>query len=128
MRSFPYGQAQVAVYPSLATLGFQAARKAAEIIEAAVARRGKARIIVATGNSQLDFIGALVEQKEITWPRVEMFHMDEYIGLPPQHPASFRLWIKTRVENKVPVAAANYISGDAPDVAAEIARIAAIFA
>jgi len=128
MRSFPCGQTQVAVYPSRATLGFQAARKAAEIIQAAVARRGRARIIVATGNSQLDLIGALVEQREITWRRVEMFHMDEYIGLPPQHPASFRLWIKTRVEDKVPLAEANYIFGDAPDVEAEIARYSALLA
>ena len=128
MRSFPCGQAQVAVYPSRATLGLQAARKAAEIIQAAVARRGRARIIVATGNSQLDFIGALVEQKEITWPRVEMFHMDEYIGLPPQHPASFRLWLKTRVEEKAPLAEANYICGDAPDMEAEIARYSALLA
>ena len=57
-----------------------------------------------------------------------MFHMDEYIGLPAQHPASFRLWIKTRVEDQVPLAAANYIHGDAPDVDAEIARYSALLA
>jgi glucosamine-6-phosphate deaminase len=128
MRRFTCGKAQVSVYPSRAALGLQAAKKAAEIIQAAVAKRGRARIIVATGNSQLDFISALVEQKEIAWPRVEMFHMDEYIGLPPQHPASFRLWLKTRVEDKVPLAEANYICADAPDVKAEIARYSALLA
>jgi glucosamine-6-phosphate deaminase len=128
MRSFTCGKAQVAICPSRATLGLHAARKAAEIIQAAVAKRGRARIIVATGNSQLDFIGALVEQEEIAWPRVEMFHMDEYIGLPPQHPASFRLWLKTRVEDKLLLAEANYICGDAPDVEAEIARYSALLA
>src|SRR5215831_15859661 len=102
MKTFDCGKAHVSIYPSRTEMGRDAARKAAEIIQAAVARRGRARIIVATGNSQLDFIGALVEQKEITWPRVEMFHMDEYIGLPPQHPASFRLWLKTRVEDRAP--------------------------
>jgi len=54
--------------------------------------------------------------------------MDEYIGLPAQHPASFRLWIKTRVEDKIPLAVANYIHGDAPDVNAEIARYSALLA
>jgi glucosamine-6-phosphate deaminase len=54
-----------------------------------------------------------------------MFHMDEYIGLAPQHPASFRLWIKTRLQDKVPLAVANYIEGDAPDIQAEIARYSA---
>jgi glucosamine-6-phosphate deaminase len=76
----------------------------------------------------MDFIGALVEQEEIAWPRVEMFHMDEYVGLSAQHPASFRLWIKNRVEDKVPLAGANYIAGDAPDTAAEIARYSALLA
>jgi glucosamine-6-phosphate deaminase len=128
LKSFNCGKAHVSAYPSRAVMGLHAARKAAEIIQAAVERRGRARIIVATGNSQLDFIAALVEQPEIDWPRVEMFHMDEYVGLSPQHPASFRLWIKTRVEDKVPLASANYIGGDAPNVEAEIARYSALLA
>ena len=52
----------------------------------------------------------------------------EDIGLPPQHPASFRLWLKTRVEEKAPLAEANYICGDAPDMEAEIARYSALLA
>jgi len=128
LKSFNCGMARVLVYPSRTSLGLHAATKAAENIQAAVTQRGRARIIVATGNSQLDFIGALVEQKEIDWPQVEMFHMDEFISLPAQHPASFRLWLKTRVEDKVPLAEANYICGDAPDVEAEIARYSALVA
>jgi glucosamine-6-phosphate deaminase len=128
MRSFNCGKANISVYPSRTTLGLHAARKAAEMIQTAVAQRGRARIIVATGNSQLDFISALVEQKDIAWPRVEMFHMDEYIGLPAQHPASFRLWLKTRLEDKVPLAETHYICGDAPDAEAEIARYSTLLA
>ena len=128
MKTFDCGKAHVSVHPSRTEMGRDAARKAAEIIQSAIARRGRARIIVATGNSQLDFIGALVEHKEVAWPQVEMFHMDEYIGLPAQHPASFRLWIKTRVGDQVPLAVANYIHGDAPDVDAEIARYSALLA
>src|SRR5262245_54154215 len=95
-----YGDAAVSVYSSRAALGLDAARKAAEIIRKAIEQRGRARIMVATGNSQLDFIQALAEIDGIRWPLVEMFHMDEYVGLSAQHPASFRLWIKRRLEDK----------------------------
>jgi len=60
MKSFDCGKAHVFVHPSRTEMGRDAARKAAEIIQSAIARRGRARIIVATGNSQLDFISALV--------------------------------------------------------------------
>ena len=112
MRRFTCGKAQVSVYPSRAALGLQAAKKAAEIIQAAVAKRGKARIIVATGNSQLDFISALVEQKEIAWPRVEMFHMDEYIGLPITHPGSFRRMLLEQLINKTGIIHYHLLDGD----------------
>jgi glucosamine-6-phosphate deaminase len=128
LKSFNCGKAQVSICPSRTALGLHAAGRAAEIIQAAVTQRGRARVIFATGNSQLDFIAALVEQKDIAWPRVELFHMDEYIGLPAQHPASFRLWLKTRVEDKIPLAEANYIRGDAPDVEAEVGRYSALLA
>jgi len=120
------GEARVSISPNRTAMGVRAAGKAAEIIQAAITLRGRARIVVATGNSQLDFIGALVQQKEVAWPRVEMFHMDEYVGLAAHHPASFRLWIKTRLEDRVPLAQANYICGDTPDVEAEIVRYSAL--
>jgi glucosamine-6-phosphate deaminase len=69
-----------------------------------------------------------VEVNGIEWQLVEMFHMDEYVGLSAQHPASFRLWIKRRLEDKVPLGAANYIRGDAQDIPAEIARYSALLA
>ncbi|MGP8245856.1 MAG: glucosamine-6-phosphate deaminase [Bryobacteraceae bacterium] len=128
LRKFACGKSQVSVYPSRTLLGLYAARKAAEITQAAIEKRGRARIIVATGNSQVDFITALVGHSEVSWSRVELFHMDEYVGLPAQHPASFRFWIQTRVEKKFPLAAANYIHGDAPDVDAEIARYSSLLA
>jgi glucosamine-6-phosphate deaminase len=123
-----YDKAEVLVCPSREALGAAAARAAAGIIRSAIEKRNRARIMVATGNSQLDFIKALVEMPGIEWPRVEMFHMDEYVGISAQHPASFRLWIKQRVEDRVPLAAANYIGGDAPDTAAEVARYSNLLA
>jgi glucosamine-6-phosphate deaminase len=70
-----------------------AARHAAASIQAAIERRGKARIVAATGASQLEFLSALSALPGIAWPRVELFHLDEYVGIPPTHPASFRRYL-----------------------------------
>src|SRR5580698_5528835 len=59
----------------------------------AINMRGQARIVVATGASQLEFLAALTRTEDIEWQRVEMFHLDEYIGLPMTHPASFRKYL-----------------------------------
>ncbi len=123
---YSYGSASVEVYPNGAALGEAAAKDAAEIIRAAIARNGRARIIVATGNSQLALIGALARRKDIDWKSVEVFHMDEYIRISPDHPSSFRYWIRTRLEAKVHPAKVHYLQGDASDVDGEIARYAGL--
>jgi glucosamine-6-phosphate deaminase len=74
-----------------------AARDAADRIGAALAARGHARIIAATGASQIEFLDRLVHQPDIDWRRVEMFHLDEYVGLPGEHPASFRRYLRERL-------------------------------
>jgi glucosamine-6-phosphate deaminase len=99
-----------------------AAKRAAQLIEEAVSRRGRARLIVATGNSQLFFIGALTEAPGVAWNAVEIFHMDEYAGISSDHPASFRRWVKAQVEEKVRPGAVYYLNGDAPDLQAETSR------
>ena len=63
-----------------------------------IAAQGYARIMVAASNSQFDFMASLVEDGRLKWNSIEVFHMDEYIGLPETHPANFRLWVKTRLE------------------------------
>lgn len=78
-------------------MGAAAAARAADAITAAIAARGRARIIAATGASQFTFLEALVAQPGIDWSRVEMFHLDEYIGLPATHPASFRKYLLERL-------------------------------
>jgi glucosamine-6-phosphate deaminase len=70
----------------------------------------------------LDLIQSLVELPGVDWSRVELFHMDEYAGMPPDHPASFRNWIKTRVADRVHPKEAHYLAGDAADLTAEIQR------
>ena len=71
-----------------------AATHAAETIRRAIDRQGKARIVAATGASQLDFLAALTGATGVDWPRVELFHLDEYAGLPESHPASFRRYLR----------------------------------
>ena len=103
-----------------------AASEAAQILRDAIAARGKARMVVSTGNSQFDFIEALTAAKDVNWRRVEALHLDEYAGMPMSHPASFRLWLKMRVADRVPLLAMQYLNGDAPDTAAECRRYAAL--
>ena len=73
-------------------LGQLAGRKAAECINYAIALRGQANVVLATGASQFETIKTLVGQ-DIDWSRVVMFHLDEYIGLPASSPASFRKYL-----------------------------------
>ena len=74
-----------------------AADHAAEILHRTLARSATARIIVATGASQLAFLDALVATPGLDWHRVELFHLDEYVGLPIEHPASFRRYLLDRL-------------------------------
>jgi glucosamine-6-phosphate deaminase len=117
-----YGRAQVHIFPSKDLSGRAAASRAAGIIRDAISKCGRARIVVATGNSQLELIDALTHKESVDWDAVEAFHMDEYVGIAADHPASFRHWIRNRVELAVHPAQVHYIVGDAPDLDAEIRR------
>jgi glucosamine-6-phosphate deaminase len=110
------------VFDSRGELAASAAMRAAELIRTAVQTRGHARVVVATGNSQIDFIAELTAMPDVPWPAVHIFHMDEYVGMNDNHPASFRKWIRERVVEKVRPASAEYLIGDAPDVPAECER------
>ncbi len=88
------------VYATNDDLGAAAAAEAALVIQVAVADRGEANIIVATGNSQLTFLHAL-RAKPIDWLKVNVFHMDEYLGLEPTHPASFPQFLRRHFLNAI---------------------------
>mgnify|MGYP005836994935 CR=1 FL=1 len=116
----------VSIFATGAALGARAAADLAGVIAQSVATRGQASIIVATGNSQLDFMRALRQRQDIAWDRVVVFHMDEYLGMTDQHPASFRRYIRENLTDIVRPRAFHGLRGDAPDVAAEIERYAAL--
>lgn len=121
-----YGSARVQVYESGETLALAAAEQAGGVLRAAIARSGRARIVVATGNSQIALVESLARLNDINWKAVDVFHMDEYIGLSETHPSSFRFWIRKRVEEILHPASVSYIAGDAENVDAEIARYSGI--
>lgn len=116
------GQLRVEVLDTVAELGRMSARHTAKVIRERVAAQGSARVIVATGNSQLEFIRALRDEPDVPWDGVTVFHMDEYIGIPADHSASFRRWIRENVEEALSPARVYYIDGDVDDPEGESMR------
>lgn len=116
------------VFARKADMAAEAARHAAAALREAIARAGHARAIAATGASQLEFLDALVREPSIDWARTTFFHLDEYIGLPPTHPASFRRYLKERIVDRVHPAAFHFIQGDAPDAEEECRRVGTLLA
>jgi len=113
---------KIKVYEDKRSLGRAAAEQAAISLRNAIENRGKARIIAATGVSQFEFLDALTRMPGIDWSRVEMFHLDEYIGLPVSHPASFRKYLLERLINKTGIKKYHFLEGDG-DVAAIVRRV-----
>lgn len=116
----------VNVYESNDQMGAAAANDLAEILNRAVAEHGKASAILATGNSQLTFMSALRSKAGIAWDKITLFHMDEYLGMPESHPASFRRYIRQQLADIVHPHTFYGIQGDAPDIEAEMDRYAAL--
>ena len=103
----------------------KAAAFAGDRVRRAIAAKGEARIIVATGASQFEFLEAFVREPGIDWTKVTGFHLDEYVGLPVSHKASFRAYMRERFVSKTPqpMKAFNEVNGEAGDLGAEIARL-----
>ena len=91
-------------------LGMRAAEKIASLIEEAINKKGKARIILSTGMSQFETLSHLITY-DLPWDKVEMFHLDEYVGLDESHPASFRKYLKERFVSKVNLKTAYFVEG-----------------
>lgn len=111
----------VRVYADEPSVGRAAARHTGDILRRAVEATGRARVVIATGNSQLAFVRALAAE-DIPWSAVTVFHMDEYVGVRADHPASFRRWIRERIVTPFRPATVHLIAGDAADPAAECER------
>ncbi len=112
------------VFKNKEEMGAAAASAAAETIRAAIAGRGQANIILATGASQFEILEQLTAAQDIDWSTVVMFHLDEYVGLGPDHPASFRKYLQERFVDRVgSLQAVHFVDGDANDPAGECTRL-----
>lgn len=108
-------------------LGRRAASAGAQLIRATIEKRGSANVIVATGASQFEMLSELVKQPEIDWSKATFFHLDEYVGMPITHPASFRKYLKERLVERLPQAPAafHYIDAEG-DCEATCQRLGAL--
>jgi glucosamine-6-phosphate deaminase len=122
IRSMP-SLMDVATFESKLQLAKAAANDSADIIRQAIAARGHAYLIAATGASQFEFLDELVTQPGIEWKQTTFFHLDEYVGLSETHPASFRRYLRERIVDRVHPGAFHFINGDDPDPAAECRRV-----
>ena len=101
----------ITICDSKEQLGEKAATLGANYIREAIENFGQANIVVATGASQFEMLAYLVKE-DIDWSKVNGFHLDEYIGLPDGHPASFRKYLKERFVDIVNPANFYYVNGD----------------
>jgi len=113
----------VEVFESRAEMAQAAAEAAAQIIHEAIAERGQAYLIAATGASQFEFLDELVRQQNIDWALTTFFHLDEYVDLPATHPASFRRYLQDRIVDRVRPGAFHFVNGDDPDPLTECVRV-----
>jgi glucosamine-6-phosphate deaminase len=113
---------KIRVFENKILLAQAAAADAAKLIRDSIREQGKARIIAATGASQFDFLGELTKAAGIDWRQVEMFHLDEYLGLPMTHPASFRKYLLERLIRKTGITQYHLLDGerDPVEVIAEV--------
>jgi glucosamine-6-phosphate deaminase len=104
--------ATVRVDADVPAMARAAADEALAVMQAAVASRGTAHVMFATGNSQLAFVHTLVHETEgVPWADTVVFHMDEYVGVGPDHPAGFQRWIRERIVEPARPRAAYYVEG-----------------
>ncbi len=118
---------QIKVFDDKFSLSEAAAQQASNAIRKAISARGHARVIATTAASQIEFLNELTHAPDIDWPRVELFHLDEYIGLPITHPGSFRKMLLEQLIQKTGITRYHLLDGD-KDAAEVVRRVGAAVA
>ncbi|HTG44090.1 MAG TPA: 6-phosphogluconolactonase, partial [Verrucomicrobiae bacterium] len=103
----------VRVYRTELEMAQEVAIIAQDHLQKVISQQGKARVILATGNSQINFLEALIALGGVEWSKLTLFHMDEYLGISRDHTASFRKYMRERVEARVRPGQFHYLEGDA---------------
>ena len=124
IKTFTVDELPVRVYAQQSDLASDAARVVQEFLARCIAERGAATAILATGNSQIQFLDELINLGGIEWSKVTLFHMDEYLGIDASHKASFSRYMRERVESRVKPGAFHYINGNADQPLDECSRYA----
>lgn len=111
------------VFKDSIALARAAAEQAAASIRNAIADHDRCRVVLATGTSQFEFLDFLTKADGIDWEKVEAFHLDEYVGMPVTHPASFRKILLERVIRKTGIVSYHFIESDAADLSAAVLEV-----
>ncbi len=119
---------EISVHSNKVKMAQAAAAEAAGHLKEAIARKGQATFVAATGASQFGFLEALTSDTRIDWPKTTMFHLDEYIGLPKRHPAAFRHYLNEHLISRVHPGTVHLIQGNAPDAESECRRLGDLMA
>ncbi len=121
-KSFRVDELTVQIYNTEAEMAQNVAEIAQQYLQKLLQQKEKAAVLLATGNSQLKFLDALIALGGIDWSRIILFHLDEYLGISSDHPASFRRYLQERVEKRVKPQEFHYIEGDTLQPLAECDR------
>jgi len=125
-RSFNVEALAVEIHSSAATLATAAARRAAGHLRLTLERQATATAILASATSQVAFLAALTAEPGVEWQRITLFHMDEYLGIRADHPASFRRFLREHVLARIRPATFHFIAGDAVEPLDECDRYAGL--
>ncbi len=112
VKTFQVDALTVQLYRSASDLAQGAAQRVQEYLQEVIEARGGAAVLLATGNSQIEFLDSLIALGGLDWSKITLFHLDEYLGIDANHPASFRRYLRERVEIRVNPGAFHYIEGD----------------
>ena len=126
IKTFNADSLPVRIYASESEMATDVAQSVHNYLVETIAKQGQVAAILATGNSQIQFLKKLVDLGGIDWSRMTLFHMDEYLGIDENHSACFRRYMRERVENKVNPKVFHYLGGDAPEPIAECERYEAL--
>jgi glucosamine-6-phosphate deaminase len=126
MHELTVDQLRVSVAGSTEELGVAAAEAFASVVRTALESREEVAVILATGNSQLAFARALRNRNDIDWSKISVLHMDEYLGMSEEHPASFRLWMNENIVKPFSPKAFHGVRGDAASPEEELQRYSAL--
>jgi glucosamine-6-phosphate deaminase len=126
VKTFTAGALPVRVYATQAELSADVGQLVRDHFSATISRQGSAAAIMATGNSQIQFLDKLVALGGVDWSKVTLFHMDEYLGIGADHPASFRRYMRERVASRVRPGHFHFLEGDVDLPLDECARYSAL--